>query len=152
MSPTCNLKKANIFFIAFFFFYSAHAQNSITGKIITPDSKPIANANVLLLNSTDTSLIKGDVTNSSGQFSFQNIVDGKYLISCSFIGFETRYLPDIKLPAKTLVLDIGEVSLKTDAVNLNSVTVIGKKPMFEQKIDRMIVNVKNSITSAGLVH
>ena len=148
MTP-CIFKKSVVLFFVFFIFYSLHAQNSITGQIIYPDSKPIADANILLLNSTDSSLIKGDVTNSSGQFFFQNIADGKYLISCSFIGFKTRYLSEIIVPTKIGQLDIGTVALQTETVNLNTVTVTGKKPMFEQKIDRMIVNVKNSITSAG---
>jgi hypothetical protein len=146
---SCIFKKTIILSLVFFIFYNIHAQNFITGKIINPDSKPIANVNILLLNPIDSSLIKGDITNSTGQFSFQNIADGKYLLSCSFIGFETRHLTGIDLPAKAALLDVGTIALKTETVNLNTVTVVGKKPMFEQRIDRMIVNVKNSITSAG---
>jgi RNase P/RNase MRP subunit p29 len=32
---------------------------------------------------------------------------------------------------------------------LKDVVVTGKKPMFDQKIDRLVVNVKGSITNAG---
>src|SRR5882757_7619264 len=35
------------------------------------------------------------------------------------------------------------------AVRLKEVTVTGKKAMVEQKTDRMVINVRNSITSAG---
>jgi hypothetical protein len=35
------------------------------------------------------------------------------------------------------------------SVTLSSVTVTAKKPLFEQKIDRMIINVQNNITAAG---
>ncbi len=141
-------KKFAPFFTAFFIFSNLQAQNTITGKIIGPDAKPLADVNVLLLNPLDSALIKGEITNSTGQFSFQNIGDGKYLISCSFAGFETKYLSQISI-AKTPLVDIGLIHLQTESVNLNAVTVTAKKPLFEQKIDRMIVNVKNSITSAG---
>src|SRR5205085_3545252 len=36
-----------------------------------------------------------------------------------------------------------------EPIQLSGVTLLSKKPMFEQKIDRMVINVKGSITSAG---
>src|ERR1700730_15586084 len=145
----CIFKKPAIPFFVFFISYSLHAQNSISGKIINSDSKPVPNANILLLNHFDSTLIKGLITNNSGMFSFQNIEDGKYLISCSYIGFETIYLSEINISAKNSPVDIGTITLKSEMVNLKTVTVVNKKPLFEQKIDRMVVNVKNSITSFG---
>lgn len=141
-----NFKKTVLVFTAFFIFSGLQAQNTITGRIMGLDAKSLANVNVLLLNPLDSTLIRGEITSSTGKFSFQNINDGRYLISCSFTGFETNHLP--VTVSKTL-LDMGLIYLKTEAVNLSAVTVIAKKPLFEQKIDRMIVNVKNSITSAG---
>ncbi len=142
------IKKTALFFTAFFAFFILQAQNTITGKLISPDAKPLANANVLLLNIVDSALIKGDITNKEGQFSFQNIKDGEYLIRCSYAGFETKYLSPINI-TKTPLVDMGLIHLQIESVNLNMVIVTAKKPLFEQKIDRMIVNVKNSITSAG---
>jgi tRNA A22 N-methylase len=141
-------KKTALVFSAFFTLFSLQAQTTITGKIMAPDAKPLENVNVLLLNVVDSGLIKGDITNMEGKFSFQNITDGKYLISCSYAGFETQYLPEISI-TQTPLLDIGLIHLQTGTINLTGVSVTAKKPLFEQKIDRMIVNVKNSITSAG---
>ena len=36
-----------------------------------------------------------------------------------------------------------------DYIELKDIKVTSKKPLFEQKSDRMVVNVRNSITSAG---
>jgi hypothetical protein len=143
------LNKAVIFSFFFIMPYFLTAQKSITGKIISLDSKPVQGTNILLLNSVDSSLIKGTITNNEGKFFFQNIAEGKYLISCSYIGFKTMYLSEINLFIKNSPLDIGTIALKTETVNLKTVSVVTKKPLFEQKIDRMVVNVKNSITSVG---
>ena len=143
------IKNTVLVFTGFFILFNLQAQNTIQGKIINPDAKPLANVNVLLLNAVDSSLTKGAITNSTGQFSFTNIGDGKYLISCSFTGFETKYLPEVSISEKNALIDVGVIDLKTETVNLSAVIVTAKKPLFEQKIDRMIVNVKNSITSAG---
>jgi len=45
--------------------------------------------------------------------------------------------------------DFGEIVLHEDAVMMDEVQVVAKKALFEQKIDRMIVNVASSITMSG---
>lgn len=142
------VKKTSLICITFFIFFSLHAQNTITGRVFTIDDKPLQGVNVLLVNPKDSGLIRGELTNSKGEFSFQQVADGTYLMSCSFAGFETHHLQTISL-AKTSLFNIGLIRLQPETVDLNAVIVTSKKPLFEQKIDRMIVNVKNSITSAG---
>src|SRR5678815_2051937 len=44
---------------------------------------------------------------------------------------------------------MGVFVLTNSKDQLKGVTVTGKKPMIEQKIDRMVINVKNSIVNAG---
>jgi hypothetical protein len=44
---------------------------------------------------------------------------------------------------------LGTLYLAYADKKLGTVTVMAKKPMFEQKIDRTVINVKNNITSAG---
>ena len=141
-------KKTAFLIITFFVIFSLQAQNTIKGKIVSADKKALSDANVLLLSSIDSTLIKGEITNNAGEFFFQNIKDGEYLISCSYAGFETLFLPQIKTSQSSL-FDLGLILLKTEPAKLDAVTVTAKKPLFEQKIDRMIINVRNSITSAG---
>ncbi|MEO7312218.1 MAG: outer membrane beta-barrel family protein [Chitinophagaceae bacterium] len=125
---------------------SVNAQHVVSGRIVNSDLQPVPNANALLLNPKDSSLVKGTITNSTGQFSFQNIASGKYLLSYSYTGFQTIFSAPLSVSGKTA---IETVTLIRESSQLNAVTVIGKKPLFEQKIDRMVVNVKNSITSTG---
>ncbi len=140
--------KTALFLAIFFTLLDLRAQTALSGKIIAPDGKPLPNVNVLLLNPLDSALVRGEITNNAGQFSFQNMMIGDYLLSCSFAGFETKYISSIRI-AKTPLIELGSIQLQIASVDLNAVTVTAKKPLFEQKIDRMIVNVKNSITSAG---
>lgn len=46
----------------------ACAQSKITGRVIDELSQPMAFANVMLLNSADSSFIKGAITNDDGTF------------------------------------------------------------------------------------
>jgi Outer membrane protein beta-barrel family/Carboxypeptidase regulatory-like domain len=145
----CHLRISAVLLCCFYTCSNLFAQYTINGNIVNADFKPVANANALLLHPKDSSLFKGTISNASGTFSFQNITAGKYLISCSYTGFITTYTLEIAVPSKGIIIDAGTVVLKPETSQLNTVTVTGKRPMFEQKIDRMIINVKNSITSTG---
>ena len=70
------------------------------------------------------------------------------MLSISFAGFKQYYNPSFTITA-TGDFDAGTVQLSKEPIQLSGVTLLSKKPMFEQKIDRMVINVKGSITSAG---
>jgi len=129
-------------------FELAQAQSNIHGIITRgTNNQPLPNASVLLLKAKDSSLVKGMVTGPTGEYSFENIAPGRYMIGSSYTGLNQAFTPIITIAQ--VDFDAGTLNLKDMAVELRSVTVTVKKPLFEQKIDRMIVNVKNSITSAG---
>jgi Outer membrane protein beta-barrel family/Carboxypeptidase regulatory-like domain len=127
---------------------SCIAQTTVTGVIVGRNNAPVAHANVLLLHSKDSSLVKGMLAATDGNFIFENIPVGSYLITSTFVGYKqiwssAFYVSDNKS------LDIGKLTLTESARELNAVTVTAKKPLYEQKPDRLVINVQNSITSAG---
>ncbi|MEJ7768394.1 MAG: outer membrane beta-barrel family protein [Chitinophagaceae bacterium] len=124
------------------------AQSSVGGIIVDADEKPMEGASVLLLNFKDSSLAKGSVTTKQGSFVFEHIPANSYLIACSFTGFKDTYSPVFSVSSdKDISLPVIRILEKV--ANLDKVTVSAKKPLFEQKIDRMVINVMNSITNTG---
>jgi hypothetical protein len=122
------------------------AQVKIRGSVVTVADKPVDGANVLLLNKADSVLVKGTITNTSGVFNFENIKPGSFIITASFSGFKA-WFKEINVDKEDI--NIGGIKLMNEDKEMTAVTVVARKPLFEQKIDRMVVNVKNSITSAG---
>jgi hypothetical protein len=139
-----------LFTLTGFVVFAQKSQSKIKGIIKDIDSKPVQNANVLLLRSEDSSLVKGMVTNEAGHYNFVNISAGKYLITCSLVGYEQSYTTVITIVGDKDEIDASELKMAPENVQLKTVTVHTKKPLLEQKIDRMVINVKNSITSAGI--
>ncbi|MGE5107736.1 MAG: carboxypeptidase regulatory-like domain-containing protein, partial [Sphingobacteriales bacterium] len=123
------------------------AQVKIYGAVKDAEGKPVSGVNVLLLNHTDSSLIKGTISLSAGNFSFDNVNPGKYLLGFSFAGYKQVYTATADLNQNDF--NAGHIKLHREEKELAAVTVTARKPLFEQKIDRMVINVKNSITSAG---
>lgn len=125
------------------------AQAKIHGTVADMNSRPIAGATVLLLRPLDSALIKGTVTNSAGIYSFESVAAGDYFISFSHTGFLPQYSALFPVAAGEKNTDNGIVKLEASAATLTDVTVTANRPLYEQKPDRLTINVANSITAAG---
>src|SRR6185437_7486203 len=137
--------------ILFYLFCAGYceAQYRISGKVVNEANEPVANANALLLRDKDSLLVKGMITSTSGNYVFENIPAGNYLITSTFSGCKQVYTKSFELKGSSYNHSIETVMLLKKDVELSKETVIAKKPLFEQKIDRMVINVANSITNAG---
>lgn len=149
--PHCNIHCYTfaISTLFFFSFITVQAQSNIHGKVVDSTGKPIQYANVLLLNYKDSSLVKGMLTNEKGQFSFEQITTGKYYISSTQTGTNPVFSKPVDIGSNAVTIDLGQITLHEKAITLADVTVTAKKPLYEQKIDRLVINVAGSITSAG---
>ncbi|HRB50360.1 MAG TPA: TonB-dependent receptor [Niabella sp.] len=136
-----------LIFFAFPAMKNLYAQITITGTVTDNLKKAIGGSNVLLLAAADSSLVKGTMSKTDGTFLLEANAPGSYLLAASYTGFNTNYSPVVIGNETTKYA--GILVLQPVTVELQQVTVTAYKPMFEQKIDRMVVNVKNSITSTG---
>ena len=129
--------------------FSVNAQTTIYGKVINADGQPLANTSVLLLDRKDSSLVKGQLSNNAGTYSFENIAEGKYFVSATYTGFKNEYSAPFSVAAKQERMELGIITLEKIPEQLQEVTVASKKPLYEQKIDRLVINVSAGITFAG---
>jgi len=143
------LKTLLLFILLIACLFSTYAQTEIHGKIVDSAGKPAVNANVLLLNSKDSVLVRGTLSTDNGLFSFENIKSGKYLIIATHTGIKPSYTRGILVSDRQESIDIGTITLDESSIVMANVTVTAKKPLYEQKIDRLVINVASSITSAG---
>lgn len=121
---------------------------SISGVIKDNKGKPLSYVTVLLLNSKDSSLVKGDVTNDNGQYKFEQINVGSYLITSSNVGFQ-KYYSDVILVDENSTNLIENIQLLISEKSIKEVKILGKKPMIEVKADKTVFNVEQSINAAG---
>ncbi|MCB0598412.1 MAG: outer membrane beta-barrel protein [Lewinellaceae bacterium] len=127
---------------------SIHAQQ-IIGSLNDAAGQPIDAANVLLLSPADSSLVRGALTEPDGHFSLENVAQGRYLLSFSILGFETVFINNLTVDEGHPIIDLKTTTLRENSTLLAEVSVVAKRPFLEQKIDRLVINVENSITSAG---
>src|SRR5665647_1852717 len=123
------IKALLLFMLLMGIVFSVDAQTKIYGKVISVDDKPLANANVLLLNTKDSSLAKGQLTNSTGVYSFENIPQGQYFISYSYTSYKNEYSDAVTISDKQQSLNLGIIKLTESHLQLKEVTIEAKKPL-----------------------
>lgn len=128
--------------------FSVQAQRSIRGTVVDDKNGPLVGTSVLLLKANDSALVKGTLTVKGGLFEFGPIPPGTYLVTASYIGYKDVFSAALQFEGdKDISLSAIKITEKETA--LQSVTVSAKKPLYEQKIDRMVINVASSITNTG---
>ncbi|MFL1895830.1 TonB-dependent receptor domain-containing protein [Aquimarina sp. 2-A2] len=135
-----------LFVVVLLFTNALIGQSKIKGTILKDNREPIPYANVLLLKVADSSLVKGTITDEAGTFQMDYKEKVPLLVSVRFLGFRDY---SISIPVSESPIDLGEIILEENAETLSEVVITAEKPLFEQKIDRTIVNVQNSVTNAG---
>lgn len=129
------------------FSFSVSAK-SASGIVKDQKNKPLSYVTVLLLNSKDSSLVKGDYTNDKGEYKFEPVESGSYIISSSTVGFQKYYSAPFTIDDKNTDHK-EEIILSSSNKALNEVKIVGKKPMIEVKADKTVFNVEQSINAAG---
>jgi len=138
---------------AFIFLASLPAMAQLTGKLAgaARDAKgqPIESATITLLNATDSAKLRSTATDKAGQFSFDHVPAGKYLVMASSVGFNTLYSPSITLTKEGATRNLPPMVLTSATTSLKEFAVVARRPFLEQKADRMVVNVDASPSNAG---
>lgn len=123
-------------------------KSTITGEIKDQQNKSIGYATVLLYKQQDSVFIKSLLSDSLGRFLFPDIDRGSYKIKVSSIGYVEYVLQNIEVLEPKVVLS-EPIVLKTNKKILADVRVTASRSFVEQKVDKLVVNVSNSATSAG---
>ncbi len=126
----------------------AQSVGKISGIVQESESKALMGVSVSLLKAEDSTLTKVAVSDKEGHYEFENIKEGKYVLSFTSVGYEKHTTAPFELAADRSV-QMPKVMLEQASKGLSGVTVQSRRPLVENKIDKMVVNVDASPTNAG---
>ncbi len=132
--------------------FASHSQISgvITGSIRDGgNQKTIEASSINLIKSSDSSLVKTSIADELGNFSFENVKAGNYLVSASAIGHKKVYSQQLVIDSLNRILISPVLQLIPIEKKLEEVVVVSKKQFIERKIDKTIINPDALITNAG---
>ena len=105
----------------------------LTGTIIDEQGKPVAYANVAILNPTDSTLLSGGVSNESGYFAIP-YEQTKVLARISYVGYKTIY----KICSQP---EVGTIRLQPETIRLNGVQVTGERIVSGTENGHLVYNM-----------
>ncbi|MEM6647112.1 MAG: TonB-dependent receptor [Bacteroidota bacterium] len=96
----------------------------------------------------DTSLVSGAITDHDGQFTFEGLFPGTYLLKVSFVGYEPISVEATPTRQAPLV-DMDRIVLSADATLLDEVEVTAEREAVTFAIDRTIYDTKDMPVAGG---
>lgn len=120
---------------------------SINGKIALEDNKKMAVTSVLLYPENNQTLLKVVVIDDAGNFAFQGIKAGNYVLKIDALGFESYKSAVFTIVDKNITLPV--IVLKIATSELKEVVIKKEKPMVQVLADKTVFNVENTINATG---
>ncbi|GET49324.1 TonB-dependent receptor [Capnocytophaga felis] len=131
-----------IFSFLFLWVATLSAQEVVlSGVVQNQQQKPAEFINVLLKK--DDKVVQGAITDASGKFSVK-ILKGNYTLILEQFGTEL-FSKNVSISENT---DLGVIKID-EAIQMEGTTVEGRKKLVEQKVDRLVFNVENSVQASG---
>ncbi len=127
----------------------AQTTGKITGSIKDGGQQQVIDAaTISLLKAQDSVLVKISLTDKQGNYMFENVKAGSYILLATSVGHNKTYSPLINVTQGNET-SVGVLQLVPAAKTLQEVSVTTKKPFIERKIDKTILNVDALISNAG---
>jgi len=129
---------------------NAQQKGTYFGKLVNQNTKVVIPfSKVFLLNSKDSVLVTGGLTDKEGTFIITPIDFGDYIVKITAFGFKTLYIPNLTLNKKNNTINAGDLELYEDIELLNTVEVTAEESEMQTAIDKKIFNVEKQITATG---
>ncbi len=146
----------SIAFLLFLFpMQKVQAQNKIDkgtllqGHIENNRKEAVPFVTITLRKASDSSLVKGNLSDSLGNFSFQAIQPGTYYLRVQHIGYGSTSSQPISVKQENKNIHLPTLTLTKNDKKLKEVDVKASKPVIQHLPGQTIVNVENSSLSAG---
>ena len=124
-------------------------KGKITGHVQDGNQKLVESATITLLKSTDSTVAKMGAANKEGNFEFENIADGRYLVSVSAVGHKKAFSETFEINEANILVALKTIELVPVSKDLTGVSVVARKPLIEQHIDRTVINVEAAVSNVG---
>lgn len=135
-------------FLAFLFSICSlgYGQATIKGKVIDQQGQPVSSASVAIYDSSQTDVITGTATDSTGAFEI-NIDPGSYVLKVTFLSYKP-FIRSFEI-VRTTTRDFGNIVMEPTNESMGEIIVRGEQSQMEMSFDKRVFNVGKDITSLG---
>lgn len=133
------IKKIPLISFLLVFSSALFAQNASVHGIIIDEftGAPMNYASISIYKTSDTNLVNGTLTDSTGNFKLSNLKPGNFFLKIQFVGYQTKRISSLNI-AEGQKVDLGVIPVNPDQRILNEIKVAGKGAESYNKIDKQI--------------
>ena len=129
--------------------FSQTVRYTVKGSVTDTNGKSISGAVVSFLKIPSGELLKQDISDESGNFGFNHVENGCYLVSGSALGFIQSVSDTLVLHANSAQDVHINIRLMQNQLNLKEVVVKNENQSIEINNNKVILNVNDNALSAG---
>lgn len=145
-----------VFLIQLFAIFSIAQTNKISGKgrisgLITDAStkQPVDYATITVYSQGNKSPVNGTTSDPKGNFTIERLSEGDYQVTVDFIGYQRFIIEHVLINSTKQSVQLTEIKIKPSQNQLEVVTVTGQASRIENKIDKLVYNAANDLTTQG---
>jgi len=148
------MRKIISLFLLVVFCISVQAQNNVKGKVSgkvtdAATKKAVDYATVSIFKQGSANPFNGVVTDEKGNFTIGQLSEGDYVVKVDFIGYTEKVFEHVIISQAVPNAVLGNVLLAPAQNQLQDVVITAKKPVVENKIDKMVYNPANDLSAQG---
>ena len=122
----------------------------ISGQVVdTTPRKAIEYAPVTVAEKDSKKVVNGALTDESGTFEIVGLEAGTYVVTVEFLGYRKVVINNVVVKTNKSATSLNVIYLTASGQSLQGVTVTANAPVIENKIDKLVYNAANDITSQG---
>jgi ferric enterobactin receptor len=126
----------------------AQARAAVRGTVAGPSGAALELATITLHRAADSVVVKTEFSDAQGTFRLDAPAGKSYRVSVAQVGYGRYWSAPFELPEAGLALPAIQLAT-SQATALKEVTVTARKPLYERRADRTVVNVADSPLSSG---
>lgn len=120
----------------------------IKGIVVDAVSKqPIASATLSLFQDGKAEVAREFGTANNGTFQVGGLSVGQYDMLIQFLGYETTVINGLNI--QNTLINLDTIRLNPSSTQIGEVMITGQKALIENKIDRLVYNAEQDVTSFG---
>ena len=140
------MKRFLLFLVTVLTALTIQAQHKITGQVVDNQSGETLPAATVKLLKSDSTMIKGVLSDTNGYFGVEAPADGRYIIQITSVGYK-NYTKRINVSGKDV--SMGTIGVKADAITLDETVVTAQAAKVTLKKDTFIYNANAFRTPEG---
>jgi len=122
----------------------------VSGQILDAQSnEPLEYATIAIMRERDSTLVTGTITDKSGNFRITDIPVGKYYAKIDFLGYKTLIKSGLNITMENPEIKLRKITIEPSLSTLEGVNIVADKPLYQNQIDRKVINPDKDIMSTG---